>query len=123
MNGLRSVIEAASKEDGCSLKDLSVLSKGIDPYRLDTPANHERGRWFTEQMDRLNLRHRRIHLRGFHYALLGSTAMPTGAPYENTDDNWQWLDSKASKAARWLGYVPSCLRKRRDQRSSPAAQL
>lgn len=105
MNGLRSVIEAARDETGRPLKDFTVLSTQIDPYRLDTPANHEVGRWFAEQMNRLKLTHRRLHLRGIHYALLGSTTMPNGQPYTNTSENWEWLQASPAKSARWLGYV------------------
>ena len=99
--GLRAVIEEA----GGSLKAHTVLSAQVDPYRLDTPANHVVGKWFAEQMERLNLLERRLHLRGIHYALLGSTAMPTGEPYTNTAERWEWLQTEAAKAARWLGYV------------------
>ena len=104
-NGLRSVIEAARDETSGSLKDFTVLSTQIDPYRLDTPANHEVGRWFAEQMDRLDLLTQQLHLRGIHYALLGSTTMPNGKPYPNTGEVWDWLQNSAAKAARWLGYV------------------
>ena len=105
MSTLRAIIEAARDEVGGSLKDFTVLSAQIDPYRLDTPANHEVGKWFADQMGRLDLLHRRLHLRGIHYALLGSTVMPQGQPYTNTGENWEWLQSQAAKAARWLGYV------------------
>jgi hypothetical protein len=101
-NGLRAVIESA----GGSLKDHTVLSVQVDPYRLDTPANHGVGKWFADQMERLDLLRRRLHLRGIHYALLGSTAMPTGDHYANTGECWDWLQAEAAKAARWLGYVP-----------------
>jgi len=103
VNGLRSVIESARDEAGGSLADFTVLSTQIDPYRLDTPANHKVGRWFAEQMDRLNLMHRRLHLRDIHYAFLGKAVMSDGTQYINTDENWSWLQSQAAKAARWLG--------------------
>jgi hypothetical protein len=106
MNTLRDIIEAAKIETGLGLGNLTALSPQNDPYRLDTPANHLVGQWFAEQMERLNLLHRRLHLRGIHYALLGSTAMPSGEPYINTGECWDWLQTEASKAARWLGYVP-----------------
>jgi hypothetical protein len=101
-NGLRAVIEQA----GGALKDYTVLSVPVDPYRLDTRANHVVGKWFAEQMHRLDVLHRRLHLRGIHYALLGSTTMPTGEPYRNTGECWEWLQNEAAKAARWLCYVP-----------------
>jgi hypothetical protein len=84
MTALRDIIEAARAETSSSLGAFTVLSVPVDPYRLDTPANHIVGKWFAEQMARLRLLHRQLHLRGIHYALLGSTAMPTGEPYTNT---------------------------------------
>jgi hypothetical protein len=56
-------------------------------------------------MDVQRLLGRRRHLRGLHYVVLGE-AKPNGTPYTNTDEDWTWLQSKAGKAARWLGYVP-----------------
>jgi hypothetical protein len=84
------------------VKDSHVLSREIDPYMLDTPANHKLGVWFAEHWRRIGAG---LHLRGYHYALLG-TPMPNGAPYINDDDTWEWLTRNVVKAARWLGYVP-----------------
>ena len=42
---LRSVIERARQEAGCSLSELTALSAQVDPYRLDTPASHRDGQW------------------------------------------------------------------------------
>ena len=42
---LRSVLERARREAGCSLSDLTALSAQVDPYRLDTPAGHRDGQW------------------------------------------------------------------------------
>jgi hypothetical protein len=106
LGALRQIIDEARLDAGCGLTDLTALSPQNDPYRLDTPANHVVGRWFAEQMNRLNLLHRKLHLRGIHYALLGSSAMPTGGPYTNTGEHREWLQDQAAKAARWLGYVP-----------------
>ena len=49
-----------------------------------------------------------MHLRGLFYRIvaIGGVLRPDGTPFTNTDKNWVWLVSKASKAARWLGYVP-----------------
>ena len=46
-----------------------------------------------------------------HYALLnptdlGPTVKPDGKRYSNSEADWEWLSQKASKAARWLKYVP-----------------
>jgi hypothetical protein len=106
---LRSVIEVARADVGCSLIDLTVLSKQVDPYRLDTPANHRDGMWLAEQLDRAIGRTRRIHWRGVHYLLVSSAlalVKPDGAVYRNTEADWIWLTESAGKAARWLGYIP-----------------
>jgi hypothetical protein len=48
-----------------------------------------------------------IHNRGLHDRIssVGTVLKPEGKPYKNDDDNWSYLE-KASKAARWLEYVP-----------------
>ena len=90
-----------------SLSDLTVLDKKVDPYRQDTPAGHRDGAWLAQQMEELGIT-RPIHLRGLHYALVSSTSLtkPDGARYLNDADDWVWLQAAASKAARWLWYVP-----------------
>ena len=106
---LRRVIEQALQQDGCDLKDLTVLSKQVDPYRLDTPSDHRDGKWLAEQLDRAIGRTRRIHWRGVHYLLVSGTSAlvkPDGAIYRNTEADWIWLTETAGKAARWLGYIP-----------------
>src|SRR5262245_36189021 len=104
---LRRVLEEHCTAEGCSLKDLTVLSKKADPYRLDIPTGHRDGAWVAAQLDRL-LGDRRIHLRGLHYAIVvtGDTVKPDGSIYRNTEDDWLWLSQTAGKSARWLGYIP-----------------
>ena len=77
------------------------------PDRLDTPAGHRDGAWVAEQLDREILANRTIHWRGLHYVVvsLGNVRKPNGEIYRNIDDDWQWLQETAGKAARWLGYV------------------
>jgi hypothetical protein len=105
---LRSVLEAASAEVGCSLTDLTVLSAQVDPYRLDTPSGHRDGQWVAEQLNRWIGRTKEIHWRGLHYVLVSTSGLikPNGERYRNDDENWTWLQSGAGKAARWLGYIP-----------------
>lgn len=106
---LRQLSEGA----GLTLDDLTVLRKKGDPYRLDIPSNHRDGKWFRERMEACGLIRsdgyfsRSIHNRGIHYAIFskGSVRPDTGQPYLNTKDGWDFLE-QASKAARWLGYVP-----------------
>jgi hypothetical protein len=116
---LRQEIETAASAAGLPLHALTVLAPHRDPYRLDTPAGHQLGKWFAEQAQRLLLPAQTIHLRGFHYLLVSvPTPKPNGTPYSNTDDDWTWLVEKAAKAARWLGHVPFDLI--RDERNEPA---
>jgi hypothetical protein len=95
---------------GDPLNSLTVLSSCNDPYRLDTPANHVNAGWFRDRMQECGLldRENPIHNRGIHYAIvsMGSAMRPDGKPYRNDEDSWLFLQDKASKAARWLGYVP-----------------
>jgi hypothetical protein len=103
---LRELLDKTAANEGCSLKDLTVLSPQVDPFRLDTHANHRDGQWLADTLRDLGLleTERTIHLRGVHYAILGRPK-PDGAPYVNDDDHWTWLGG-AAKAARWLGYIP-----------------
>jgi hypothetical protein len=102
---LRRVLEDARERSRCTREALTVLQ--VDPYRLDTPANHRDGAWVAEQLERAIGSHRRIHWRGLHYAIVaaGNVVKPNGETYLNTDDDWHWLSDNAGKAARWLGYV------------------
>jgi len=102
---LRKVLTDARRENGAhlSMTDLTVLNAQNDPFRQDTPARHRDGGWLATQIGRLGLTDRPIHLRGLHYALLGSVR-PGVRTYVNDNRTWGWLQ-KAAKAARWLGYV------------------
>lgn len=101
---LRQLLDQTAAAEGCPMKDLTVLSPQVDPFRLDTPANHRDGGWLANAVLELGLGDRLIHLRGLHYAVLG-LFKPDGTQYVNTIDNWLWLSESAAKAARWLGYI------------------
>lgn len=90
---------------GRSKTSLTVLDKGNDPFRVDTPAGHRDARWLVERIEAAGLTGRTLHLRGMHYALLGSSK-PDGGQYINDERNWAWLSGQCAKAARWLGYLP-----------------
>lgn len=104
-SSLRRVLQDTATEQGCGLKDLTVLAAQNDPFRLDTPARHRDGEWLAITAAELGLGDRKIHLRGLHYMVLGRPK-PDGTPYSNTDPDWEWLSADAGKAARWLGYLP-----------------
>ena len=100
---LRRVIVGAVEASGLEMDALTVLARGNDPYRLDTPAGHRDGKWLADCMASGH-----IHLRGLHYRIVatGNIRMPNGQLYVNNEQCWNFLSDRAAKAARWLGYVP-----------------
>jgi hypothetical protein len=116
---LYSEIAAAAKTKNCSVNDLTVLAPQNDPYRFDTIEGHQVGKWFADQVARFLGTDGRVHLRGLFYRLVAAANVvkPDGEGFANTDGNWQWLTSRASKAARWLGYV--AFDRLRDERNEP----
>jgi hypothetical protein len=105
---LRRVLEDAAAAERVPLKALTVLASQHDPFRCDTPTGHRNGRWLTDVVAEL-LAHRRIHLRGLHYAITMHTSpiiKPNGEQYVNDDRTWEWLQGGPAKDARWLGYLP-----------------
>lgn len=106
---LGAILREAKETYKASLSDLTVLSPQNDPFRLDTPANHAKGRWFRDHMEKCGLLSgaARIHNRGIHYAIvsLGNATLPDGSPFINNTDCWDFIED-ASNTARWLGYVP-----------------
>jgi hypothetical protein len=96
----------AIAEPELPLGQLTVLKPNLDPFRLDTPANHRNGQWFAEQIKRL-VPHGVVHLRGLHYRIVAAADVekPNGGTYTNTEEDWNWLIEFAAKPARWLGYV------------------
>ena len=105
-SGLGAKLRALKVETGRPLKDLTVLSKQNDPFRLDTPMNHAIAAWFVTELEKHPQR-KTGHLRDFHYAMVksGKTRKPNRERYISDHDCWTFLE-KAAKAARWLGYVP-----------------
>jgi hypothetical protein len=107
---LGSLLREIKRENKIGLGDLTVLSAQNDPFRIDTETFHVAGRWFRDQMAACGLlaRANPIHNRGIHYAIVsrGDVMKPDGSPYLNDADSWAFLERQASKAARWLGYVP-----------------
>jgi hypothetical protein len=112
-------IDTAAACGGYEIKDLTVLSPQNDPYRLDTTDGHEFGKWFADQVANLVKPAARVHLRGLFYLIVvkDNIKKPDTSVFTNTDDNWVWLQTKAAKAARWLGYVP--FDRIRDERNEP----
>ncbi|MFB9952199.1 hypothetical protein ACFFP0_25430 [Rhizobium puerariae] len=106
---LGNIIRITKSFHKASLQELTVLSAQNDPYRLDTKTNHRNGQWLAQHMEAAGLLKpwKRTHNRGVFYALVaaGDVLKPDGIPFVNDDECWSFLE-QASKAARWLGYVP-----------------
>jgi hypothetical protein len=104
---LRRVLRDAVDESNAPMKDFTVLSAQVDPFRIDTPARNRDAQWLAEAATHGFRDGRTIHLRGLHYLLASSDTpniKPDGTPYINDDANWMWLQ-EAAKAARWLGHI------------------
>ena len=106
-NLLQNVLKSACSDEGCDLQDLTALTPKNDPYRQNTPANLGIAEWIVTKIEKFFEPHKRVHIRGLHYALVtqGNMRRPDGTVYLNTYDDWNWL-VKAVKKARWLGYLP-----------------
>jgi hypothetical protein len=108
MSTLGAKLRELSEQSGESLKDLTVLSPQNDPFRLDTPANHVRGKWLRDGMALCGLMRPgvKIHNRGIFYALLsqGTVKLPDGTTFANSIECWAAVE-EASMSARWLGYI------------------
>jgi hypothetical protein len=105
---LREALEEACEDENVTRDEMTVLAVKNDPFRLDTKAGHRDGRWFAKQMASVSTEALTIHLRGLHYQIVakGDVLKPNDEVYVNTFRDWLWLVENASKAARWLGYVP-----------------
>jgi hypothetical protein len=103
---LRKILDSAAKQARLRMKDLTVLSASRDPYRLDTPAGHAKGKWLADAYREVNPEGHKLHLRGLHYRLVGRVTLPNGQPYQNDDATWTWMSEQAAKCARYLGYLP-----------------
>lgn len=114
---LRQEIQQLSQETGKTLPDLTVLSRGTDPYTLATPDAIKRAIWaynlWKECIETTN--QNEIHTRGLHYFIVmkkkESVYPPNSHPnlkwsiYENTITCYNYL-KEALEVARYFGLVP-----------------
>ena len=97
---LRQIIKSAPG----SLDSNTVMSAATDPYRIDTPGNHDNAQWLASAWQQTGIE--QIHCRGLHYALVSLPGLlkPNGERYKNTEEDWVWIQ-KITNHARWLGYI------------------
>lgn len=109
-------IKQLAKDSGCSITDLIALAPQNDPFYVGTNGDMEKAEWFAEMWQRFGYG-QGVHLRRVHYQLVSQNPpvlKPNGKPYENTENDWGWLDL-ASKCARYLGLVdPGAFEDRRN---------
>ena len=99
-------IKKISKESGCSVKYLIVLSPQNDPFYVGTKSKIALAEWFAELWELFGYT-AGIHLRRIHYQIVSQdppVIMPNGKPYKNTENCWSALVS-ASGYARYLHFV------------------
>jgi hypothetical protein len=94
-------IKRLAREIGADVADVIALSDDNDPNYIGTPGHWEKARWFAALWEARGFRGRGgVHLRRFHYQILGAPKHD-GTRYENTHADWQYLLS-ASRYARIL---------------------
>ena len=82
-----------------------VLSSGKDPFGQTRRSATFSGAGSGVRLD-LHAPGRVTYLRGVHYLLVSVQAVkPDGERYRNTRDDYEWLNDRVGKAARWLRYI------------------
>jgi hypothetical protein len=96
-------------------RGILAMARKNDPFYSGQNWQRERAAWFAALFRRLGFEGRRVHLRFVHYAASGQEPhpetgekrqerLPDGRLYENTEENWTFLQ-EASKDARNMGLV------------------
>ncbi len=94
-------LHALAKELNRPVSTLYVLTPQNDPFHW-TPAKIRDAEWFAELWRRFG--RKGLHPHGLHYVLIsqdGKINLPTGEPYENTED----CDMRLAAAARDARYL------------------
>ena len=99
-------LKALANRIGKPVKNLLALSPHNDPFYAGVDARRRDADWFAA----IWAEHGGpgTHLRRLHYKLISSAApiiKPSGQPYQNTLDDWQFL-GRASLSARYLDLIP-----------------
>jgi hypothetical protein len=94
------------------------MARKNDPFYAGQEWQLEPAEWFAGLFGRLGFEDRRVHVRFVHYVASGEEPnpatgekhqerLPDGSPYENTEENWLFIQ-EASKHARNMGLVDPC---------------
>jgi len=110
-------IKRLAKERKCRVTDLIALAVQNDPFYAGTSSQWRDAEWFAKIWEEAGYGNGgRVHLRRIHYRVvsLGTVVKPDGDPYQNTEKDWEYLQS-ASRYARFLGLVDArCFEDRRN---------
>jgi hypothetical protein len=87
------------------VKDLLALAPNNDPFYAGVGARRCAAEWFAEIWKQHG--DSGSHLRRLHYRLVSTASFckPDGRPYNNTENDWNYLIT-ACLAARYLDLVP-----------------
>jgi hypothetical protein len=101
-------IKATAKEIGTSIKELIALAPQNDPFYTGSKSELAKAEWFAGLWRQFGYG-RGVHLRRVHYQVVSQdppVVKPNGKPYENTLNDWAYLNL-AAKYARYLELVPA----------------
>jgi hypothetical protein len=113
-------LKALAEELDRPLGTLYALTSEADPFMAGRETRAERAEWFGDLWRRFKLQPG-AHLRRIHYVLISQSApvlMPNGEPYENTENCWTNVLTRAVRDARYLGLIK--LRDISDRRNDEA---
>jgi hypothetical protein len=102
----KSNLKQLAEEFGVRLHELLVLAPANDPFNCGGPEQIKQAKWFATVWDQF-MGKNRGHLRKCHYKLVSQPTpilKPDGTPYQNTEADWQRLQTW-SKYARYLGAI------------------
>jgi hypothetical protein len=96
-------------------RGILAMARSNDPFYAGQGWQQEEAQWFADLFRRLGFEGRRVHVRYVHYVASGEEPnpatgekqqqrLPGGSPYENTAENWVFIQ-RASKSARNMGLV------------------
>jgi hypothetical protein len=98
-------IKQIAKDTGRRVSDLIALAPANDPFYTGTPGERTLAEWFADFYHSRYDPGTKVHVRRCHYKILSlGLPLPSGKPYENTEECWDTL-LLATKAARYLGLV------------------
>jgi hypothetical protein len=102
----KSLLKQLANDAGVRLQDLLVLASANDPFNCGGPEQVKQAEWFAAIWSRF-MGEKSGHLRKLHYKLVSQVTpilKPDGTVYQNTEADWQRLQTW-SKFARYLGLV------------------